>query len=67
MIKRNVDQLYSGIASGRVLNKELYAHRIEKSNFVHLFTDLFREDFSPLFGMTYSYFVPKTYIRIDMF
>ena len=34
--------IYSGIADGGEFTEELYAHRIHKLCFLHLFTDLFR-------------------------
>ena len=47
----HTDELYSGIANGRVLTVELYAHRNQKSIFLHLFTELFHKDISFCFIM----------------
>ena len=41
---------YSGVANGRVLTEELYTHRIQI--FLHLFTELFRKDVSPILRIT---------------
>ena len=35
-LKSNADELCSGLNNGRVLTGELYTHRNQKSNFLHL-------------------------------
>ena len=36
-----INQISSGITRGRVLNGELYAHRLQKLIYLHLSTDCF--------------------------
>ena len=50
------DQKYSGIANAKVLKEQRTKSRIHKLNFLHLFTDLFRKDFSPLMRINRSFF-----------
>ena len=53
-------QLCSGIMHGRVLNGELYAHKLQKLIYVHLFTDCVMKISLQSLEQTYSscVFVP---------
>ena len=46
-------------ANDRVLNKELYSHRIQTFLLLNLFTELFCKDFPSLVRIDYSYFGRK--------
>ena len=53
--------IFCNHTNGRVLNEKLYAHGIQKLIFLHIFTELFRKEFSSLVRINCSYFVPNTH------
>ena len=53
-VKSNLhtEELYCGIANGRLLTTVLYKHRHQKLLVLHLFIDLFPKNVSPRYGIS---------------
>ena len=61
-------QVRSGITHGRVLNGELYAQKLQNLIYLHLSTDCFMEDFSPIDGTSHIYILSssRTSVRVKL-